>query len=224
MAVTMVEKLEENNAINKNTVFILPVGPRRQYSRFARICNMKNVKCNNLITINMDEYLDENNNYISERNPFSYRKFMKEELFNLLNNNIKIKPENIFFPDPKNIYEIGKIIDEIGKVDICFGGVGINGHIAFNEPQMDDEITLDKFKSLKTRILNLSKETIIMNSLKYGGCIDLVPKRCVTIGIREILMANELRFYLEHTWQSMVFRKIILDDPSVSFPVTIIVN
>ncbi|RLC36819.1 MAG: hypothetical protein DRH33_06445, partial [Candidatus Nealsonbacteria bacterium] len=59
-----------------------------------------------------------------------------------------------------------------------------------------------------------------INSIKYGGHTEFIPKRCITIGILEIFMSKELRFYLEHNWQSAVLRKAIFLDPTPSFPAT----
>ncbi len=216
----MVDKLKENNRKGNVTSFILPVGPRGQYKRFAEICNKENISCKNLITINMDEYLDSTDNLIPESSALSFRAFMKENLFNLLKNSLKVKPQNIFFPDPNNPKQIEKVIKEIGGVDICFGGVGINGHIAFNEPMDEKSITRQKFKCLKTRVQEISQDTIIINSIEYGGYTDFIPKKCVTIGMAEIFMSKELRFYLEHDWQSAVLRKAIFEKPTSSFPVT----
>lgn len=216
----MANKLIENNQKGKATSFILPVGPRGQYRRFARICNIEKISCKNLITINMDEYLDDDDNLIEEDNPLSFRSFVKKNLFDLLEDSLKIKPKNIFFPDPNNIKQIEKVINEIGGVDICFGGIGINGHIAFNEPMDESEITVSEFRELKTRVLDVSKETIVINSIKYGGHTEFIPKRCITIGMTEIFMAKELRFYLEHDWQSAVLRKAIFEKPTTSFPAT----
>ena len=80
----------------------------------------------------MDEYLDDSDNLIEEDSPLSYRSFMRKNLFDLLDDNLKAKPENIFFPDPDNTLQIEKVISEMGGVDICFVGIGINGYIAFN--------------------------------------------------------------------------------------------
>ena len=222
IARSMANKLKENNRDGVITSFILPVGPKGQYKRFARICNLEKISCRRLITINMDEYLDGDDQLITERHPLSFRAFMKVNLFDLLDDDIKIKPENIYFPDPNNLGEINKVIKELNGVDICFGGVGINGHIAFNEPIDEDCISCKEFLRLKTRILDVSRETVMINSLKYGGNTEIIPKRCVTIGMDEIFMARELRFYLEHNWQSAVLRKIIFDKQTPAFPVSFI--
>ena len=64
MARVMVNKIKENNEMGMVSSFIFPVGPKGQYERFARICNDEGISCRNVISINMDEYLDENDNYI----------------------------------------------------------------------------------------------------------------------------------------------------------------
>jgi len=220
IAETMVNKLIENNLKGDITSFILPVGPKGQYRRFAKICNSENISCRNLITINMDEYLDENNNLISEKHPLSFRGFMKNNLFDVLHKDLKVKSENIYFPDPINTSEIKRIIKKIGGADICFGGIGINGHIAFNEPIEEDSMSIEEFMQAETRVLDVSKETVMINSLAYGGNIEIIPKKCVTIGMAEIFTSKELKFYLEHNWQSSVLRKAIFWEPTPSFPAT----
>lgn len=220
MARVMANKIKENNQKGNTTSFILPVGPKGQYRRFAGICNTESISCKNLITINMDEYLDDNDNLISEYSPISFRGFMRQNLFDLLDDDLKIKPENIFFPDPDNTSQIEKVISEIGGVDICFGGIGINGHIAFNEAMDEKSITTEEFKKLRTRVLDISRDTIVINSLEYGGHTEFIPQRCITIGMAEIFMSKELRFYLEHDWQSAVLRKVIFEKPTPSFPAT----
>ena len=220
IARVMADRLKENNKKGTETSYILPVGPRGQYRRFAAICNTESISCKNLITINMDEYLDGKDNLISEDSPISFRGLMKKDLFDLLEDDLKVKPENIFFPDPDNTSQIEKVISEIGGIDVCFGGIGINGHIAFNEAVDEKLMTADEFKKLKTRILNISRDTIVMNSIEYGGHTEFIPKRCITIGMAEIFMSKELRFYLEHNWQSAVIRKAIFEEPTPSFPAT----
>lgn len=118
-----------------------------------------------------------------------------------LDSDLKIKSGNIYFPDPNNTTEVEKVIKELWGVNICFGEIGINGHIAFNEAIGEELITLDEFRKLRARLLDISKDTIIINSLKYGGYTDFIPRRCITIGMAEIFMTKKIRFYLEYNWQ-----------------------
>ena len=218
MARVMANKIKENNEKNLTTSFIFPVGPMGQYERFARICNLEGISCKNVVSINMDEYLDNNDDYISMNHDLSFRNFMKTHLFDLLDDDKKIKPENIYFPDPKNTSELMKVITELDGVDICFGGIGINGHIAFNEPMDPDLISVDDFKKLETRVLDIDTVTKVQNNINRGGHIEYYPKRCVTIGMKEIFMSKELRFYLEWDVQSAVLRKAIFMEPTPAFP------
>jgi glucosamine-6-phosphate deaminase len=218
MARVMANKIKENNKNNLMTSFILPVGPDGQYKRFARICNKESIDCSNVITINMDEYLDDNDKYIPMDSDLSFRGFMRNNLFDLLDDNKKIKQENIYFPDPENLDEIGNVIEELGGVDICFGGIGINGHIAFNEPMDPALISGENFLNLKTRVLDIDPVTKVQNNIFRGGHIEYYPKRCVTIGMKEIFMSKSLRFYLEWDVQSAVLRKAVFMEPTPAFP------
>lgn len=218
MARVMAKKIKENNEKNLTSSFIFPVGPMGQYRRFARICNLENISCRDVISINMDEYLDDNDEYISMEYDISFRNFMKTNLFDLLDDDKKMKPENIYFPDPKKPDELSKVIEGLGGVDICFGGIGINGHIAFNEPMDPSKISVEDFKNLGTRVLDIDTVTKVQNNLDRGGHIEYYPKRCITIGMREIFLSNELRFYLEWDVQSAVLRKAIFLDPTPALP------
>ena len=77
----MANKLIENNIKGNITSFILPVSLKNQYKRFVKICNSENISYKKLITINMDEYLDENENLISKDHSISCRSFIKKYLF-----------------------------------------------------------------------------------------------------------------------------------------------
>jgi glucosamine-6-phosphate deaminase len=97
-----------------------------------------------------------------------------------------------------------------GGVDVCFGGIGINGHSAFNEPpEPGVEMSNDTFAKLPTRILSLTRETRTINSVTVGGEIAVIPKRAVTVGMKECLAAKRLRFYCNRPWQSAVVRRVL---------------
>jgi glucosamine-6-phosphate deaminase len=97
---------------------------------------------------------------------------------------------------------VAEIISQRGGVDVCFGGIGINGHIAFNEPpQRDEPCSVDSFAALTTRVLSLTCETRTINSVTVGGEISLVPARAVTVGMAEILAARRLSLYCNRPWQ-----------------------
>src|SRR5689334_22603852 len=120
---------------------------------------------------------------------------MKRQFYDLLDPALAPVASNRVFPDPQNPGMIQKLIDSRGGVDACFGGIGINGHIAFNEPPEPGEIiSLAEFGALPTRTVTLARETRTINSVTVGGEISIVPRRAVTVGMKEILASRRLRF------------------------------
>ena len=79
------------------------------------------------------------------------------------------------------------------------------------------EISVEDFKNLGTRALDINAITKVQNNVERGGHLDYYPSRCITIGMREIFMSKELRFYMEWDFQSAVLRKAIFMDPTPAF-------
>src|SRR4030095_1782728 len=118
--------------------------------------------------------------------------------------------ENQIFPDPSNLSAIQQLIEQRGGVDVCFGGIGINGHLAFNEPPEPHEtMTVEQFAALPSRTLDLTRETRTINSVTVGGELAVIPRRAVTVGMKEILASRRLRFYCNRLWQSGVIRRAL---------------
>jgi glucosamine-6-phosphate deaminase len=211
MAREMFDEIKTNNEKGKKTVFICPVGPVGQYRKFVKMVNHYRLSMKNVYIFNMDEYLDDNKSMISKDNPLSFKGIMERELYSKIDNELNVPEENRFFPEPGQEEFIWEKIQELGGVDICFGGIGINGHIAFNEPPKPQEkISDEDFKNLPTRILELSRETRVINSVGANrGYYAGMPKYCITIGMKEILSARKLRFYLIRAWQSGVVRQVL---------------
>ena len=176
--------------INKKAAFTsapfvlgLPTGgtPIKTYRELVDLHKAGKVSFSNVITFNMDEYVG-----LPEEHPESYHSFMWENLFQ----HIDIKPENVNIlngnaPDlEKECANYEKKIAEAGGIDLFLGGIGEDGHIAFNEP----------FSSLqsRTRIKTLTTDTIVVNSRFFGGDISQVPTQALTVGVGTILDARKV--------------------------------
>ena len=161
----------------------LPTGstPLETYRELIRLHKAGEVSFKNVITFNMDEYVG-----LEESHPESYHSFMWTNFFS----HIDINPENVHIlngnaPDLKaecEAYEAA--IVAAGGIDLFMGGVGEDGHIAFNEP----------FSSLqsRTRIKTLTPDTIAVNSRFFGGDISKVPTQALTVGVATILSARKV--------------------------------
>ena len=138
-----------------------------------------------------------------------------------------IMPESQrLFPEPKHEEEIDALIDSFEKVDCCLTGVGINGHIAFNEPPIPEDWINDKeFGEIGTRRLFISRETIVNNGAnKLRGALDIFPRRCISLGMRQLMKAEVFKVYLYCGWQWGIMRKCLLTPTTRFAPVTYLQN
>ena len=216
---TMARTIRKHNAEGRRTVFILPVGPTGQFSRLAAICNAEGISCRDLVVINMDEYCLADGSPVPPDHPYSFRGFMEREFYPLLDEDKGVRAEHRHIPDPAAPEETGRLIEEFGGVDVCFGGIGMNGHVAFNEPpEPGSDVTDEQFRALPTRLLDVSRETRVVNSIYCGGDLEGVPPKCVTVGMKEILASRRLHFYLDWPWQQAPVRRTLHGPVTRHFP------
>ena len=134
-----------------------------------------------------------------------------------------VNREQRVFPDPNDLGRIPALIEELGGVDIAFGGIGITGHLAFNEPQ--PELTAEQFAQLPTRVLDIHPETRATNCVgDLGGALEDMPRKCVTIGMKEILGARKLRLGVFRDWHRAVCRRAAYGEVTAAFPATLAQN
>lgn len=227
-ALTLRLELRAAQAAGRGGTFIVPVGPVDQFPIFARLVNEEHLSLRDAVFINMDEYLTDEDEWVPESHPLSFRSHMERAFYGLLDPALAPPPEHRIFPDPRDCGAVERIIAARGGVDVTYGGIGINGHIAFNEPPESppdgaaggspnpaghgfpaSSPTVAEFAALPTRVLSLAPETRTINSVTVGGGLEVVPRRCVTVGMKEILASRKLRFYCNRPWQSAVVRRVL---------------
>ena len=217
----MADFIKAQNEKGETTVFICPVGPIGQYPYFVDMVNEENINLNNCWFINMDEYLDDNKQWIDMNHPLSFRGFMNRTVYSKIKPELNVPEDHRVFPDPNNVGYIPNLIEKLGGVDICFGGIGINGHLAFNEA--DASLTCEEFKQLKTRVLPISPETRAANAIgDFGGRLEDMPVWCVTIGFNEIYNARKIRLGIFRDWHRAVARRCGYGEMTAGFPVSMV--
>lgn len=223
MAYRMLCLVEENNQAGDSAVFICPVGPVGQYPIFARLVNEHRTSLKNTWIINMDEYLTDDGDWIDESDPLSFHAAMDRALYSRIDPELVMPVDHRVFPDPHNTGGIWELIQRLGKVDMVTGGIALNGHVAFNEPQL--ELSAEEFAQLPTRVITLTPETRAKDAiLNRGGAIDSLPKQAVTVGMKEILSARKLRFSMMHNMQRAVIRKACYGEVTAACPITLAQN
>lgn len=161
----------------------LPTGstPIGTYKELVHLYQTGLVSFENVVTFNMDEYIG-----IPEDHPESYHTFMWSNFFSKIN--IKKENVNILNGNAENLeaecvrYE--EKIASYGGIKLFMGGIGPDGHIAFNEPGSS--------LSSRTRVKSLTTDTIIANSRFFDHDINKVPKTALTVGVGTIMDSEEV--------------------------------
>jgi len=210
LALAMKQEILQAREQGRGATMIVPVGPVDQFPLLARMINDEKISCRDVVFINMDEYLTDDDHWVLEDHPLGFRGYMKRAFYDLIDPALAPPPESRVFPDPRDCGAIQKLIDKRGGVDATFGGIGINSHIAFNEPpEPGEKCSAEEFAALPTRVLSLTRETRTINPVTVGGEIAVIPRRAVTVGMREILASKRIRLYCNRPWQSAVARRVL---------------
>jgi glucosamine-6-phosphate deaminase len=211
VALEVFDLIHENNKIGRPTMMIVPYGPVGPYSRLVWLVNHYRLSLQQCTFINMDEYLDETLRYLSTDHPLSFRGGMERVFYSQVDAALNVPEEQRIFPEPGNEERIWGLIEAHGGLDLCFGGVGINGHIAFNEPpERGVNMSNETFKALPTRILKLARETKTINAyMNCSGDLQGIPDNCITVGMKEIWSARKVRMCMPRDWNAGALRKVL---------------
>jgi glucosamine-6-phosphate deaminase len=208
-----------------HAVFIVPVGPVGQYDLWARRCNAERISLRRLVLINMDEYLTADGlDWIPAADPLAFRRHIAEHFYGLLDRDLAPAPEQRVWPDPRDPGAVARAIERWRGVDVCFGGVGITGHLAFNDPPEPGEtVSVEAFRRLATRVVRLSRETVLINAVTAArGNVDRIPKLAVTVGMKEILESRRVRLYMNREWQTAIVRKMLHGPVTAAVPASLL--
>ncbi len=220
MAIEVLETIVENNNKGEDTIMVVPYGPLGPYSRLVYLVNKYRISLKRCTFINMDEYLKDDLTYIDKDDPLSFRGGMERIFYNLIDEELNVLPENRLFPEPGKEHLVMERIQKAGKLDMAWGGVGINGHFAFNEPPEPGEaVSPEEFLDRPTRTLPISRETKTINCfMNCGGDLDGIPKYCITVGMKEMFMAKKVRMCMPRDWNAGALRKILHGGETASVP------
>ncbi len=201
LAYYLVGKINNFKATDKKPFVLgLPTGssPLGVYKELITLYKAGKVTFKNVVTFNMDEYVG-----IAENHPESYHYFMYSNFFdhidipkeniNILNGNAKnLQKECSLFEDK---------IKKVGGIELFLGGIGSDGHIAFNEPGSS--------LSSRTRLKTLTQDTINANSRFFENDINKVPKTALTVGVGTVMDAKELVIIISGYNKARALMKVV---------------
>ncbi|XP_037277187.2 glucosamine-6-phosphate isomerase Oscillin isoform X1 [Rhipicephalus microplus] len=189
-----------NPGPNKYFVLGLPTGstPMSCYKKLIEFYNQKTVSFRYVKTFNMDEYVG-----LPRDHPESYHSYMWNNFFK----HVDILPENAHILDG-NAADLNaecdrfeRLITEAGGVDLFVGGIGPDGHIAFNEPGSS--------LASRTRVKTLAKDTIMANARFFENDLTKVPKEALTVGVGTVMDAREVMILIVGAHKAFALYKAI---------------
>lgn len=215
MAARMLADLRAARAARGRCAMIVPVGPVGQYQRLAAAGE----DLSDLTLALMDEYLDPLGRLIPESDPLSFRGHVRARLLDPLP---PARRPTLIVPDPADPGAVGRAIVAAGGIDAAYAGVGITGHLAFNDPEPGREDP-DWVAALPTRVVALSPLTRLINGVTAaGGDMLRIPSLAVTVGMAEILAARTVRVWMNRDWQRAVVRRAFLGPVTGACPASLL--
>jgi glucosamine-6-phosphate deaminase len=216
-AADLVGRIRAARDEGRQFVAILPVGPMPQYEIAARMINAERLSLRHVHTFNMDEYANEDGVTAPISWPGSFQRAMFEGFFGRVEPELRPPEDQIHFPTSDAIGDYSARIEALGGADVCYGGIGWSGHIAFWEPQLGAEFDgdLEAWKAAGARLVELHPMTVMQNALhSFGSDWSWVPPKANTIGPREVLGARHRSFWLDGdlgggvSWQRFIARLV----------------
>ena len=198
---------------------ILPVGPTGQYPILADVLNAERLSLSGCHFYFMDEYCDQSGRAFAADHPLSFKRTAAGTFLGRLDPDLGLPQRQVVFPDEANVGGLADRIEQGGGIDACFGGIGIHGHLAFNEPAAG-------VAESGPRLVELNDFTVTINAVRahVGGNLACFPRRALTLGMRQILSAGKIRLYCrngcEFDWANTVLRLALFGRPGDDYPVT----
>ena len=185
---------------DKPYILGLPTGssPLGTYRELIQMHKAGKISFKNVVTFNMDEYVG-----ISEDHPESYHFFMWNNFFD----HIDVDPKNVNILNgnaldlEKECEHYEEKIKAMGGIDLFLGGIGPDGHIAFNEPGSS--------LASRTRVKTLSYDTILANSRFFENDIKKVPKTALTVGVGTVMDAHEVLIIISGFGKARALRMVV---------------
>jgi glucosamine-6-phosphate deaminase len=216
VAKQIADLIRQKEKEGKKTVIGLATGssPKTLYAHLVRMHNEEGLSFKNVITFNLDQY------YPMEKDALqSYHYFMRKNLFE----HTDINPQNYHLPDgliakdkvKEHCLNYEKQIEDAGGLDLQILGIGVNGHIGFNEPGSGIYS--------KTRLVTLDHSTRMANAYEFGNMSE-VPRMAITMGISTILKSKKIILMAWGQTKAPVIQKSVELDDTEDIPASLLQN
>jgi glucosamine-6-phosphate deaminase len=225
MAEELVAEVARNDAEGRETRAIIPCGPMAWYEPFAELVREQRVSLKRLVVFHMDECLDWQGRVLPEGHPMNFRTTMERVFYGPIPDELAVPVAQRFWPTPGNLEEIAERI-AAAPIDIMLGGLGQDGHVAFNQARRSPyaPISLDELRQSSVRIQENNLDTVIaLAQRSFGTAYQFVAPMSVTLGVRECLSARKVRVFTDTgAWKQTALRVVLFGPLTPEYPATLL--
>jgi glucosamine-6-phosphate deaminase len=221
----MAEEIATNNKSDLPTRWIIMAGPESPFPYFAELINSGKISMKNVHVFHMDDFLDWQGRHLQVSHRFSLEGKMRKVFYGRINEELNVPENQRHFPRLEKLNAISEEIDRLGGVDTVWGGIGMCGHVAFNEPPRWKwtVISLEEFANTGTHIVPLNDDTILNIAVRSkGSCAYMIPPMGITIGMKDMLKAKRtIMLSTSGKWKHNIMRIALFSEPNIDYPVTL---
>jgi glucosamine-6-phosphate deaminase len=225
MAQELVELVEARNAEGRAARVIVPCGPSGWYAPWTEMVNARGVSLSRLSVFHMDECLDWQGRPLPKHHPYNFRSFMERHFYGGIRKELNVPEAQRFWLLPDAIERVREAIAE-AQVDLCLGGWGQDGHVAYNQARRHPllHVSLEELAASTIRVQENNLDTILALAQRtFGAAYQFVPPMSVTLGMKECLSASKLRVFSDTgSWKQTALRVALFSEPVAEYPITLL--
>jgi len=224
MATELFNLITANDSEGRSTRVILPCGPMSWCDPFANLVNSSGHALHRVIVFHMDECLDWQGQLLPTGHPYNFRSIMEREFYGRVEASLRVPDDQRMWLSPMTM---AAVAEEIGRapIDLVIGGWGQDGHVAYNQAPRGPyrPISLEDLAASTVRIQQNSMDTVLALAHRtFGAAYQFVPAMSVTLGMREILGAAQIRLFSDTgAWKKTALRVALFSSPDPEYPVTL---
>jgi len=225
MALELVGEVERNEAAGRGTRAIVPCGPMAWYEPFTALVRERRVSLSRLTVFHMDECLDWQGRPLPSGHPMNFRETMDRVFYGPIPDELNVPAEQRIWPTPATLEEVADRIAE-APIDLMLGGLGQDGHVAFNQARRDpySQLSLAELRESSVRIQDNNADTVIaLAQRSFGGGYQFVAPMSITLGVRECLSARRVRVFTDTgAWKQTALRVVLFGPLTTEYPATLL--
>jgi glucosamine-6-phosphate deaminase len=201
------------------------VRANRLVQTLHQLVNQERVNLRELVVFHMDECLDWQGRMLPLMHPFNFRGYMERHFYDPVDPDLAVPESSRVWLTPHNVEEAAQQI-AAAPIDITYGGLGQDGHLAFNQARRNpySPITLDELRASTARVQENNWDTIIALAQRSLGCAyQFVPPMSVTLGVKECLSARKVRIFTDTgAWKQTALRMVLFGPLQIEYPATLL--